>query len=76
MPEATMTLNLREPEMAALDRLAASKGLSKTAVMRQALRLYELVDDRLCAGSRLLVRSPSGDVTELAPIGPGLGVVE
>ncbi len=42
----TMTLNLPEAEMAALDELAGEKDMSKTAVLRQALRLYQLVHIR------------------------------
>ena len=43
----TMTLNLTHAEMAALEELADKKELSKTAVLRQALRLYQAVDARL-----------------------------
>ena len=48
-----MTLNLPEPEMDALGALSAEKGLSKTVVMRQALRLYRMVDAKNKAGERL-----------------------
>jgi hypothetical protein len=48
-----MTLNLTAVEMQALEELARQKDLSKTAVLRQALRLYQLVDARLSAGGRL-----------------------
>lgn len=50
----TMTLNLTEPEMLALDELSARKELSKTAVLRQALRLYQTVDARVEKGEKLL----------------------
>ncbi len=50
----TMTLNLTEPEMLALDELSARKDLSKTAVLRQALRLYQTVDARVEKGEKLL----------------------
>ena len=76
MTATTMTLNLPEPEMAAIDRLSKAKDLSKTAVVRQAIRLYELVDHRLAEGGRLMIRKPNGDVVEMTPIGPGLGVIE
>lgn len=46
----TMTLNLPEAEMSALDELACEKDMSKTAVLRQALRLYQLVHIRTKAG--------------------------
>ena len=49
----TMTLNLTEQEMAALEELASKKDLSKTAVLRQALKLYQLVDTRLSQGERM-----------------------
>lgn len=49
----TMTLNLTEQEMAVLDQLSAKKDLTKTALMRQALRLYQMVDARLARGERL-----------------------
>ena len=49
----TMTLNLSEAEMAVLEDLARKKELSKTALVRQALRLYQLVDARLADGGKL-----------------------
>jgi hypothetical protein len=49
----TMTLNLTEAEMTALEALSVKKDLSKTAVLRQALRLYQLVDSRMAQGETL-----------------------
>ncbi|MHB0954247.1 MAG: transcriptional regulator [Allorhizobium sp.] len=49
----TMTLNLTDTEMQALQDLCNKKDLSKTAVLRQALRLYQLVDVRLEQGGKL-----------------------
>ena len=49
----TMTLNLTDEEMKALEELADRKDLSKTAVIRQAIRLYQLVDVRMAAGEKL-----------------------
>ncbi len=49
----TMTLNLTDAEMRALESLSAKKDLSKTAVVRQALRLYQLIDHRLATGGKL-----------------------
>jgi len=49
----TMTLNLTEAEMKALDDLSAQKDISKTAVLRQALRLYQMLDTRLARGEKL-----------------------
>ncbi|MCZ4292060.1 ribbon-helix-helix protein, CopG family [Hoeflea alexandrii] len=48
-----MTLNLTDAEMQALQNLCDKKDLSKTAVLRQALRLYQLVDVRLEQGGKL-----------------------
>ena len=49
----TMTLNLTEAEMEALEKLCQRKDLSKTAVLRQALRLYQAIDARLERGEKL-----------------------
>jgi len=49
----TMTLNLTDAEMSALEQLCERKELSKTAVLRQALRLYQAVDLRLERGEKL-----------------------
>lgn len=50
----TMTLNLTDAEMAVLDELAAKKELTKTAVMRQALRLYQVIESRRALGEKVL----------------------
>ena len=50
----TMTLNLTEAEMRVLDDLARKKDLSKTAVLRQAIRLYQLIEARLSQGEKLV----------------------
>jgi predicted transcriptional regulator len=49
----TMTLNLTDTEMAVLEELSEKKDLSKTAVLRQALRLYQMVNVRLDRGEKL-----------------------
>jgi hypothetical protein len=49
----TMTLNLTEVEMRVLEDLAKKKDLTKTAVIRQAIRLYQMIDARLSAGEKL-----------------------
>lgn len=49
----TMTLNLTDGEMQVLEELSRQKELSKTAILRQALRLYQLVDARLSSGGKL-----------------------
>lgn len=49
----TMTLNLTDAEMRVLDELCEKKDLSKTAVLRQALRLYQLIESRVDKGAKL-----------------------
>lgn len=69
MAKRTMTLNLTDREMAVVENLADKQELSKTALMRQALRLYQLVHERHAAGETM---SFSGDRERVALfIGPG-----
>ena len=49
----TLTLVLSDVEMEVLDALSSDKSLSKTAVLRQALRLYRTVDIRQQRGEKL-----------------------
>ena len=53
MAKRTMTLNLTEAEMAVLEALCQKRDLSKTALLRQALRLYQKVEERLEKGDKL-----------------------
>lgn len=50
-----MTLTLSAREMEVLEELAARKGMTKTAVLKQALRLYQMVDIKLAEGSKLFL---------------------
>lgn len=61
----TMTLNLTDAEMAALDELSRKKDLSKTAVLRQALRLYQAVDARIERGDKLYFEDDKKDKAEV-----------
>jgi hypothetical protein len=62
----TMTLNLTEAEMGVLEVLSSQKDLSKTAVIRQALRLYQLMDNRLSKGEKLFFEDATkGEKAEL-----------
>ena len=51
----TMTLNLPEAEMLIVEALARKKGITKTALLKQALRLYHYVDKQRNNGKRLLI---------------------
>ena len=50
----TMTLNLTPREMAVLEELASKKDLSKTGVMKLALRLLQAVDAKLQLGQKVV----------------------
>jgi len=54
MTKRTMTLNLTDAEMRVLDDLSNRKDLTKTAVLRQALRLYQTIEARVEKGDKLL----------------------
>jgi len=41
----TITLNLPEREMTALEKMCKDKDMSKTAILRQAFRMYQSVDE-------------------------------
>ncbi|WP_256215448.1 ribbon-helix-helix protein, CopG family [Sphingobium sp. AP50] len=51
---------MTDAEMRALEELSARKDLSKTAVLRQALRLYQMLDARVEKGDKLVFEN---DVT-------------
>jgi hypothetical protein len=49
----TLTLNLTDAEMEVLEELCRKKELSKTALLKQALRFLQLVNARLENGEKL-----------------------
>lgn len=59
MAKKTMTLNLTDAEMVALGQLSDRKDLTKTAVLRQALRLYQAVDARVEKGDKIVFENDS-----------------
>ena len=61
----TMTLNLTDQEMRVLEDLSTQKDLSKTAILRQALRLYQLIDVRLAEGGKLFFEDQNKEKAEL-----------
>lgn len=56
----TITLNLSDKEMDALEILAAQKDVSKTAIMRQALRLYQMFEQKMTSGHRTIIVDKDG----------------
>ena len=61
MSKKSMTLNLSSNEMDVLERLAEKRELSKTVLIRQALRLYQKVDERVEAGEKLVFEDERSD---------------
>jgi|UniRef100_B0T6Q9 hypothetical protein len=59
LEKRTMTLNLSAHEMDVVERLADEKGLSKTALVRQALRLYQSITTRLDNGEKVFFEHPT-----------------
>lgn len=59
MDRRQMTLMLSDKEMTLLDRLSQARGMSKTALVRQALRLYQSVTERLENGEKVFVEKPA-----------------
>lgn len=55
----TMTLNLSDPEMDLLEAICDRKGVSKTALLRQAIKLYQSVEERLEQGNKVFVEDPA-----------------
>lgn len=61
---ATMTLNLRDDENRALEEMAKESDLSKTALIRQALRLRQYIKAREQNGYEMVFRHiATGTVT-------------
>jgi len=58
MDRRQMTLMLSDKEMKLLDKLASHRNMSKTALVRQALRLYQSVTERIENGEKVFVESP------------------
>ena len=59
MDRRQMTLMLSDKEMSVLDQLSERRGMTKTALVRQALRLYQSVTERLESGEKIFVERPS-----------------
>ncbi len=61
----TMTLNLSSQEMEVLEKLSAKKGLSKTSIIKQALRLYQFVSLRIESGDKVFIEDLEEKKSEL-----------
>jgi Ribbon-helix-helix protein, copG family. len=66
MPDKkTMTLKLSQQEMETIEELARRKDVSKTAIVKQAVRLLVLVESRTEEGGKLFLEDDK-QKTELA----------
>lgn len=54
----SMVLNLQTQEMQLLELLAERRGTTKTGLLRQALKLFESIDERMERGERLYLENP------------------
>lgn len=61
----TLSLKLQDREVDVIASLAEKKGLTKTALIRQAVRVYQVIDDRLARGEKLFTESKKRDKAEL-----------
>lgn len=57
-PRKPITVEFTDAEIAALEGLAKKKDMSTSAVLRQALRLYQSVEIRLERGELVFVETP------------------
>ena len=55
----SLKLNLSDREWAVLEELATEKGMNKTAVLRQALRLYQSISIRTNNGEKIYFEDPA-----------------
>jgi predicted transcriptional regulator len=54
----SMTLTLSDREMELLEQLAQERSVSKTAILKQALRLYHSLSTRMTDGDKVFVEDP------------------
>ena len=65
MSKRTMTLNLSPAEMDFIEELCEKKQLTKTALLRQCLRLYQVIEARIEAGEKIFFEDKKKAKSEL-----------
>ena len=65
MSKRTMTLNLSPAEMDVIEELCEKKQLTKTALLRQCLRLYQVIEARVDAGEKIFFEDKKKAKSEL-----------
>ena len=64
--QKTLTLNLSEDEMSLLESLAMQKAVSKTAILKSAIKLYYVINFRISNGEKIFSEDISkGEKAEL-----------
>jgi len=64
--QKTLTLNLSEEEMSLLESLAMQKAVSKTAILKSAIKLYYVINFRITNGEKIFSEDISkGEKAEL-----------
>lgn len=58
----TMTLNLSDEEMTSLEELAERNDMTKTAVIRKAIRIYLILEKRMQRGEHIFVEDEQRQV--------------
>lgn len=66
----TMTLNLPEPEMGRVDELSRERDMAKTALIRHAIRFFDVLNARLKRGERMVFVDSDGKEVQILPIEP------
>jgi len=61
----TVTLNLNNKELNVLENLCGKKGLSKTALLKQALSLYQVVHEKIELGNKIYFENDLKDKSEM-----------
>ncbi|AMD89870.1 transcriptional regulator [Desulfovibrio fairfieldensis] len=62
----TMTLNLTKDEMDILDALATRKDVSKTSILKAAIKLYYIINLRIESGEKIFSEDDkTGEKAEL-----------
>lgn len=69
MDSVTFAISLDTQHCAVLEQLAAEQGLSKSALLRQGLRLYQQVHSRAKQGQSLAFRNTDGSYVPQVVVG-------
>jgi len=65
MSKKTITLNLSDQEMEVVEQLCKKKGVSKTSLLKQCIRLFQLVESRIENGERIFFETDKKEKMEL-----------